>query len=336
MNKRPNINDLAKLLKLSSSTVGAALSGRGGNTRVSEATRLRVQQAAQRLNYRVNASASSVRTRRFNNIGFFTAKKRPSDYSFADAMCQGISTAAKKHGQNVVLVRISELMEADLDLPRALTEACLDALVIHDASNITTTFQNVVESMGIPVSYVNEKRPANATYVDDVMAGRLMAEHLLAQGFRKLMMLAPLASRMHYSSADRVQGYTEVLSRAGINPVIKTPGANWKEDVQSWLDVADLPEVIFCGDDQNALYLQRILHRLRLRAPEDIAIAGCNDEIFAEHSPVPLTTLRIDFPGMAQVAVDLAMQMFETGEKSLPSVVFKPELVVRESTRRAA
>ena len=334
MSKRPRINDLSRLLNLSCSTVGAALSGRGGNTRVSEATRLRVLEAARRLNYRVNASASAVRTQRFNNIGFFSAKKRPLDYSFADAMCHGVSTAAKKHGQNVVLVRISELMEADLDLPRALTEACLDALVVQNASSVSAMFQSVVESMGVPVSYINEKRPANAAYVDDVSGGRIMAGHLVEQGFKKIMMLAPVSNRMHYSYTDRAEGFTEVLAAAGIQPLIKTPGPNWREDVDSWLDTANMPDVIFCANDQIALYLQRILYRLKLRIPDDIAIAGCNDEIFAEHSPVPLTSLRIDFNGLAQAAVDLVVRMFEKGETSIPSVVLQPELVVRDSTQR--
>ena len=334
MNKRLRINDLAKMLKLSNSTVGAALSGRGGNTRVSEATRSRVQQAAQELNYRVNASASSVRRQRFNNVGFFTAKKRPFDYSFADIMSHGVSTAAKRHGQNVVLVRISELMEADLDLPRALGEACLDALVVQDAWSITGVFQNVVESLGVPVTYVNEKRPVNAVYSDDVAAGRIMTEHLLGQGFRKIAILAPTSARPHYSYPDRVQGYLEAMEAAGVAPIVQTPGTNWREETCQWLETSARPEAIFCADDQTALYLQRILYGLRLRAPDDIAIAGCNGELFAEHSPIPLTTLRIDFHAMAQVAVDLAMALYEKGVPTVPSVVLQPELVVRESTRR--
>lgn len=334
MNKRLRINDLAKMLNLSSSTVGAALSGRGGNTRVSEATRTRVQQAAQRLNYRVNASASSVRRQRFNNIGFFTAKKRSIDYSFADIMCHGVSTAAKTHGQNIVLVRISELMEADLDLPRALGEACLDALVIQDAWNITATFQNVVESLGVPVAYVNEKRPANAVYSDDVAGGRMMTEHLLGQGFREIAMLAPAGERMHYSYVDRLQGYREAMAAAGVEPIVPGCGKNWREEIRAWLETSARPEAIFCADDHVALYLQRILYGLRLRVPDDIAVAGCNGELLADHSTVPLTTLRIDFHRMAQLAVDLAMTLYEQDVSAVPSIVLQPELVVHESTRR--
>ena len=334
MSKRLRINDLAKLLNLSSSTVGAALSGRGGNTRVSAETRNRVQQAAQRLNYRVNASASAVRRQRFNNIGFFTAKKRPSAYSFADIISHGVSTAAKKHGQNVVLVRISELMEADLNLPRALAEACLDTLVIQDSWNITEVFQNVVESLGVPVTYVNEKRPANAAYSDDVLGGRMMTEYLISQGFKKIVMIAPGSTRSHYSYHDRTQGYQEAMTAAGLTPFSYMSAIDWREDICALLKSSARPEAIFCADDQTALSLQRILYHLRLRAPDDIAIAGCNGELLAEYSPVPLTTLRIDFHAMAQTAVDLAMTLYETGVPSVPSVVLQPELIVSESTRR--
>ncbi len=328
--------EIAQLTGLSKASVSAALSGRGGNTRVSAATVRRVQEAARQLNYRTNASARAMRSKRFSNIGFILVNKETYDYAYSDVILQGITSAATEHEQNVFLLRIPTEPDLSQKLPRPLSEACLDGLIVQDSAQLSPEFVEKVEGCGVPVIYLNEKRSTNAVYIDDVATGRIMTEALLARGFRRIALLAPLSRVPHYSAADRVEGYRNAMEEAGLPSQVKRfPSANWMEDAAAWLasGTAPLPEVIFCSGDQIALSLQRVLYSLDLKIPRDIAIAGCNDEIMAAHSPIPLTTMRIPFPTMSRIAVDLLMQLIEGGQGgSLPSVVLQPELVERFST----
>ena len=334
MKRHPSVADIARELNVSKASVAAALSGRGGNTRVSEKTAERVREVARQLNYRSNASARAMSQQRFNTIGFFVAKKQSSDYSMSDVILNAIVDAAEKHGMTVLLVGIPTMPEGMSLIPRSLNENCLDALIIQNAMTLSAEFQAAIEASKVPVVYMNEKAPNNAVYVDDVESGRIMTRHLVDTGFRKIGILAPVGAFPHYSAVDRVKGYLEVMARAGLSPMVKEPlSPVWRDVVREWVQSVDRPEVIFCISDQIALSVQQILYDLHLRVPDDIAIAGCNDEIFAHHSPVPLTTLHVPFAEMSRVSMEQVMKLVEK-PGTLPSVVLHSHLVVRASTHR--
>jgi LacI family transcriptional regulator len=332
--KKTTVADIAAVLKLSNPTVAAALSGGGGNTRVSEETRVRVRQMAAKMNYQLNTGARSLRTRRFHNIGYFSIKKAPGDYTFAELILDGLSDGADEHGQNVVLVRIPDSSERFEEIPRALREQCLDALIISDAATFPPGFQDAIEAGGIPVVYLNEKQPTNAVYIDDRLGGRLMTEHLIGQGFRHIAMLAPDYGRNHYSFGDRIIGYKAAMKAAGRDSDVKRyPSATWRAQAKEWMMSADRPDAVFCVGDFEALMLQRILYDLRLRVPDDIAVAGCNGEMFSLYSTVPLTTLEIPFRSMTAQAFKMALDLVaDPAHKPIPSIVLEPRLIQSQST----
>jgi LacI family transcriptional regulator len=313
-----------------------ALSGSGGNTRVSEKTRQLVQKTAEKLNYRSNAGARSMRTHRFDNVGYFTVKKAPGDYAFAELILDGLSDGAAENGKNLMLVRIPDHSEHFEDIPKALREQCLDALVISETAAFTPGFQIAVEASGIPVIYLNEKQATNAVYVDDLLAARIMTEHLISQGFKRISHLAPLYYGDHYSFPERIAGYSHAMKAAGLEPDVKRYGADhWREEARDWVAGPGRPEAIFCYGDTVALHMQRILYRLGLRIPEDIALAGCNGEVLAWFSTVPLTTLEVPFRAMAASAFRMAIDLANDPErKPIPSKVFVPRLVASVSTAR--
>jgi LacI family transcriptional regulator len=332
--RHTSLADIARYLKVSKASVAAALSGGGGNTRVSETTIRRVQEVARQLNYRTNASARAISRQRFNTIGFFVVKKKATDYAASDTVVLEIVDAAEKHGQTVIMVCVPSAPAGKPIIPRPLSENCLDALIVQNAMVLSEEFHAAIESSRVPVIYINEKAPTNAVYIDDVEGGRMMTEFLISEGFNRIAVLSPVTAFPHYSAADRVQGYTEAMSLSGLEPIVKNPpSAIWEAEVMNWLVSTTPPEVIFCTSDDVALRLQSILYNLKLRIPEDIAIAGCDDELLAKHSTVPLTTLHIPFTEMARISVEQVVRLIENGGP-VPSVVLHAELVVRASTRR--
>ena len=71
------IDDIARELNISKTTVSRALSGKG---RISDSTRNRVMSYANDVNYKPSAIAQSLATSRTMNIGF----AMPSDYDIVD------------------------------------------------------------------------------------------------------------------------------------------------------------------------------------------------------------------------------------------------------------
>jgi LacI family transcriptional regulator len=326
--------DIARELNLSMASVGCALSDRAGNTRVSSETRRRVREAAQRLNYKLHAGARALRTQQFDNIGYFTAKKSPSDYVHLDRILDGLAEGAAKYRQNIVIVQIPTDAASVDDIPKALRERCLDALIIYDAASFLPGFQAAVEASGIPIIYMNEKQPVDAVYVDDIRTGRIMTSHLIEQGFRRITMLAPTTLRDHYSTSDRITGYREAIDAAGLRPDVRRfASKSFATEVEAWLCDQPRPEAVFCVSDQVAVEFQRVLYRLRLRVPDDIAICGCDGSFHARLFPIPMTTASIPFHAMAVAAFDMAMSRVHN-HQSLKSIVLPPSLIAGESTQR--
>src|SRR5882757_351209 len=123
------LDDIARETKLSRAAVGCALSSRAGNTRISEETRRRVLEAAERMNYHSHAGARAMRTSQFDTVGYFVAVKSPWDYAFTEIILHGLTEGAMKHGKNIVMVQIPAVSATE-EIPKALRERCLDALII--------------------------------------------------------------------------------------------------------------------------------------------------------------------------------------------------------------
>ncbi|MDR1280101.1 MAG: LacI family transcriptional regulator [Opitutaceae bacterium] len=339
--RKTTLSDIARKLGISSSSVSKALSGGtgGATTRISPDTMRRIQDVAREMNYRGNSSARAMRSNRFQNIGFFDTRKNTTDYSFTESILSGLSECAERTHQNIVLIRVPRQDRDLVAIPRALREEGLDALIIANTGIIGAAFQEAVEASNIPVIYLNEKRPTNAVYVNDVVSGRIATAHLIERGFRRIAMLVPFTSGGHYGTVDRITGYLGIMREAGREPLLKTfTRSTWRYDTREWLtDPAQRPDAIFCANDHVALMLQRILYDLRIHIPGDIAIAGCDSEQLALHSPVPLTSVEIPFRRMGFRAMEMALKCVnQKTRRAIPSVIFEPRLIVRESTINCA
>ena len=75
-------------------------------------------------------------------------------------------------------------------------------------------------------------------------------------------------------------------------------------------------------------------YRKKIRIPEDVVLAGYNGAYASLCSWRPLTTMRIPSYEMGKAALELALKIVEDpGQKEFPSIMFRPELVIGESTR---
>jgi DNA-binding LacI/PurR family transcriptional regulator len=194
---------------------------------------------------------------------------------------------------------------------------------------------------GIPVVLVDRgARSANqcSVAVDDVMGGRLAADHLAAQGHRRVAFVGgPLSLRQ---VADRLDGATGALSERGVAPprVVETAhltvaaGRDAVDEIAA-LPAGERPTAIFCANDLLALGVLQGLIARHLRVPEDMAVIGYDDIEFAAGAAVPLSSVRQPREELGRTAAQLLLE--ETGDGRQHQhrhVVFQPELVVRKSS----
>ena len=345
MNKRITIKDIARECGLSVGAVSQALRPTAGSTiKVTDQTRNRVQEAAKRLNYRLHTGARSIRVNRFYNLGMFISKGR--DIQIPQGYIEGVHHGALSHGSRLSIIWLPEDPKLAAEkLPAMFQEHAIDALIIMSYDDYSAKIHRAIEELNYPVVYLNDRHKENAVYVDDLAGSELMTRHLIECGYQSIQMLqrkpmeSPRLTDLHYSHSARLEGYKNAMLESGLpleicilnSEKLATPlqAVNLEEVFAS-----QKPEAIFAFDDSLASALAQALYRKRIFIPEDIGLAGYNDDFLAKASFQPLTTVKIPTFEMGTCAVDMAMKLVNQPElKKLPSVKLQPNLVIRKTTK---
>ena len=95
------------------------------------------------------------------------------------------------------------------------------------------------------------------------------------------------------------------------------------------------PDGVFCYNDPIAMGALKAILEAGLRVPEDVAVVGCGNVLYAELLRVPLSSVDQDSASIGKQAAKLALSLVESKTRPRPrSVLLKPALVVRQSSLR--
>ncbi len=174
---------------------------------------------------------------------------------------------------------------------------------------------------------------------DDIAVGKLAAEHLRLQGFRKFGFYG---GNMAFARA-RLEGFRSALAKTGCNCSVLLPDKiEWNQmypnqqskALELWLQKLPRPVAIMGCSDLWARQVSDACHRLGLRIPEDIALVGVNNsQAMCELIDPPLTSIPLNLPRIGFVAAEL-LDAAMHGQPLVPeSVPVAPlQLVVRHSS----
>lgn len=177
---------------------------------------------------------------------------------------------------------------------------------------------------------------------DDFAGGKLVTEHLLAQGHRRIAFLAdePFVE----SVQSRWNGYHQALEAAGVEPDGNLTVLNYQQHEPSFTaslrflvhSLEERPTAIVCSNDGVASRLLLFLRDEGLRVPEDIAVTGFGNERPNYLDLVGLTTVSQSFPDLGRVAGELLLdRLAGTANASVRpyrEVLLPMSLVVRSSS----
>jgi LacI family transcriptional regulator len=328
---RVTIHDVAFLAGVSVGTASKALNGRG---QLRDATRERVQSAAQQLGFRPNDLARSLTRGRTFTVGLLTSD---SFGRFSIPVMQGVEDAL---GAGSIAVYL-----CDARGDRIRERHYLDSLLSRRVDGIIVSGRRadprppLGDGIPMPVVYAYSQSTSPddlAVVPDDVHGGRLAAEHLVRAGRRRF---AHVTGPARFEAARlRLAGARLAVEEAGIElPNRRVLTGAWSE---AWgreaadLLLADAPDVdaVFCGNDQIARGVADALRERGVRVPDDVAIVGYDNwEVLAAATRPPLTSVDMGLEGLGRTAAHLLLARIdgarETGVRRLPC-----SLVVRESS----
>lgn len=330
------IRDVAQAAGVHVSTVSRALNP-GKRALISAEVLRVVEEAAQRLGYRPNRAASALRTGRTHTIGVLVPDITNPVFP---PILQGIEASAAARGYFVFVTNV-----ADPALARPIVERMLaqqvDGLVMAIATrdDPLVDYLAKVEMHAVLVNRADESGRLPAVVSDDRLAMKLAVDHLVSAGHRRIAHLA--GPQNVPTGVGRRQGVEQALRDRGLEPaaVVECEGYSreaGRTAMQQLLAQGERPEAVVCCNDLVALGAYDVLRQHGIRIPEDISITGHNDMPLVDMVDPPLTTIRLPHRELGWRAAEMLFDEIEGKALSASTVVLRPELVVRASTRRAA
>lgn len=334
--KEVTIYDIAQKLDLSSATVSRALQD---NPAINKNTRKKIQDAAKELGYRHNTFASSLRKQKTNTIGVIVHELKSN---FITAVLAGIEKVATESGYDLIIAHSSESFEKEAANALNLFHKRVDGLIASLAFDTKgLDHYKIYQERGIPVVFfdrVEEKSDSTKVIIDNYKCGYQVTNHLIEQGCKRIVLVTASLKRNVY--AQRHKGYADALFDHGIpyekdRVLIKDLSEQFgREAGLQILKMKPLPDAAFITNDFTAAVCMQTLKEHGIRIPDDIAIAGFNNDPISRIIEPQLTT--IDYPGMdiGEIASRNLINHLKgiANIKNTNTIVVSSELIIRKSS----
>jgi len=320
------MRDVASSADVSLKTVSRVVNGEPD---VRPETAARVEAAIERLGFRRNEIAWSLRTSRAGAVGLVIEDLSNPFYS---AIARAVENEAHDRGHALLIGSCEEDPARERALVLRLLRRWVDALLIVPAGD-DHRYLLGEQHAGTPMIFID--RPprgieADTVLLDNVGGARAAVEHLIAHGHTRIGFVGE--STELFTSAERLSGYRAALAAKGIafrDELVGISAGEPERAARALLEHApeDRPTALFCADNRHTVGALRALRG----APDPVALVGFDDFELAELLAVPVTVVRYDTAELGALAARLAYARID-GDASLPSrEVVACELVARGS-----
>lgn len=271
---------------------------------VSAQMRQLVQRSVDELGYQMDYVARGLRSGRTGFIALVVPNL--SEPYFAELAEAVIRAAQRKH-----LIVLIEATGGDPDVEMAIMKGALAAVADGVLlSSVAATIKGAPEG---PVVMLGEHAATTEMQhvgIDNVAAARIVVEHLIDQGYRRI---AALGVQDTDTARLRYEGFKVALTAAGLKETssMETTGSVWSP--QSGYDAVSrmlkrttrLPDAIFAFNDSLAIGALRALQERHISVPGEVALAGIDNITQSAFVSPPLTSIAPDLDELAGRALDL-------------------------------
>ena len=329
--KKMTIDDIARDLGISKTTVSRAISGKG---RIGQETRDRVLQYIQENNYRPSAIAKGLAQSKTFNIAFVM----PGDYSNADLpffqKCMwGISIMASRRDYDVI---ISMVDEGNLSqLVRMIDHHKIDGVILSRTLE-KDEVSSYLMTGNVPFVTVGSAEEDSIIQVDNDHFGacRELTSILLHKGIRKIALIG--GSTNVIVNQKRLLGFREAYMQAGI-PVdnsllyLDIENTGRIEGIVEEI-LAKNADCIVCMDDFICSYVLNKLDKDHIKIPEEIKVASFYNSSFLEQHQPAITELKFDVSELGMVCCNTLLDHIDKKEVKQKTLLGY-EVLIKESTK---
>ncbi|WP_251976310.1 LacI family DNA-binding transcriptional regulator [Salinicola avicenniae] len=310
--KKVSLADVASAAGVGKATASRALSP-SPHADVREATRQHVRRIAEQLGYRPSRTAQALRTGRHLTLSLVVPLE---SWGWWAPVLQGATAEANRLGYQLLIHPLHESLGLAGTLEE-LSYLALDGLVIVTPEHFEAS-QTAAVSRGLPTVLIDDvltEPPFVTVRSDNAGGGALVARHLLARGRRRPLIVAPSGQAAFID--ERIAGFRSVLAEAGIACEDEAILISDDDFDQPEPDIERLArrltscapfDCVFALTDYLAAPVLGALRKAGYRVPQDVAVAGFDDERIARLVDPPLTTVHQPTAQLGELAVRLVVE----------------------------
>jgi LacI family transcriptional regulator len=336
MSDRPaTLRDVAAAARVHPATASRALNP-GTRLLVSEDTARRVTEAAERLGYRPNPVARSLRTRRSHTIGVLIPDLNNPLFP---PIVRGLEDRLAKHGY----VALIGNTDADSTRERMVFDQMrarhVDGFVLATATLRNPILAEAAEA-DLPVVLMNRTAqgfPFSSVSVDNEQGEQAAVAHVVSLGHTRIGHIA--GPQEISTGVARLRGFHDGMRAHGLtvdeSRIVYAVGYTIEEGLRCGRELLqahpDLSAVVV-ANDLLAVGCYGAFDELGLRCPEDVSIIGFNDMPFIDRLRPPLSSVRFPHYKLGTEAANLLLERIEDADSPVKILYLAPELVARGST----
>ncbi len=336
--KRTTLEEIAEYANVSKATVSYVLN----NTKpISEETRKKVLDAAEKLHYVKNYSAASLTNHKSYLIGVVIPQTAPGTKmllasSFYSELVASIEWRARQKGyhlfisgQNLNKSYSDFIMERNLD---GVIAVGIDPDELHRTFKGTDAPVVLIDSYGMDDEYPNIR-------IDDKGSMYRITKYVIGMGHRSIGMICG-RTEMDGVEKRRVQGYLKALAEAGIpenSDVIIHDDNTMEAGYRAARTIAEKHKeltAVVTTADIIAIGAMKGFQECGIRVPEDISLTGFDNLQITGFLNPGLTTVMQDIERRGDEAVECLTRCMEGRMTSYKPIIMPTELVIRDSVKK--
>ena len=301
------IKELSARCGLSVSTVSKALNDYPD---VSEETRQQVRAVADKMGYRPNAIARSLKIGRTFNLGVLYSDDTESGFthSYFSPVLQSFKQEAERRGYDITFIT-------------------------HNMGHSKMTFDDgevlQLVSSSLPLVTIDHVFNNRACIQSENRQGvEALTRHILSMGHKKIAFVYGAEDTV---SDIRLTTFLRTMNEAGLSVpddyLVASPyhdPASTREATAQLLALADRPTCILMPDDYSALGGMDAIRAAGLRIPEDISITGYDGVAMIQMCQPQLTTVEQDVSRIGREAARKLVHLIEQPRTTLPEIISVP------------
>jgi DNA-binding LacI/PurR family transcriptional regulator len=326
---RSDINDVARLARVSRQTVSNVLNNRTG---YSEDTRARVLRAIEQLDYQPHRAARSLRSQRTMQLGYhMPGEQLAADNAFVLGFIQALVRGAAYRGHHVL---VFTEQDDELEVFRELVAIRgVDGFILS-GSRIDDSRARYLHQAGVPFAIFGRTAahlPQTWVDIDSVAAVGSAVDYLVDRGHEAFAYVGYAAQ--NYWDLERLEGFRKGLADHGLRvserSILKGSSLDGVHgQALRLLGGKRRPTAVVSGSDVLAAVVVNAAKSMGLRVGQDLAVTGFDGGFVQQMTEPVLTSVRIPVDRIADELIGRCLREIDEGPTDAPGLLVPTEIAV--------